>query len=738
MRLGNMQEASHVSLRKALVSGVAAAALLLPTVVLADDTQVETIVVTASKRDESIQNVPIAMSALTGAQLEQINAVRFEDYASTIPSLSYTTERPGETQVTLRGITSGVNQPNATVATYVDDVPFGSSNSDAAGSLLTPDFDTFDLSRIEVLEGPQGTLYGANSLGGLIKYVTNAPELNNFDGKVQLDFGSTETGGIGYGGKLMLNVPIVTDELAVRTVLYRREDGGFIQDVGVGGRNSNTDDFTGGRVELLFQPRADFSIRLNAFIQDIQSDGASTVDVDPRTLQPVYGDLKENRLFQENFEERYNLYNAVVNWDLGFANLTSSSAYSTFKEDSQADISEFYSQLGPAFGFTPSQFAVNEIEPTSVDRWTEELRLASPQNHELEWQLGSFVDGQRTMQNQNIFAYIQPQHSLFAQLAAAQLPASYFEYAFFGNVDYYLTEDIDIQAGLRWGRNQQSFTLGAEGPLVGGNDSSPPASSSESDTTFAVSPRWHITKDAMVYARIASGYRPGGPNDIPPGGQGIVPPVQQSDSVQSYEVGAKTEWLDHRLVVDVSAYHVDWDDVQLTSSVNGFSFGGNGGAALSQGFELHTAYKPVQGLTLGFNGSYTDAYLTKDAPGVGGQTGDALPTVPRWGASASADYTMPLTNDLDGVIGGSFRYVGSRMSDFGLQAGRVRIPAYNVFDLRMGVEDDTVSAMLFVKNLFDERGISTIEDTLAPTPTSPYQATVIQPRTIGLSIIKQF
>jgi outer membrane receptor protein involved in Fe transport len=729
-----------MSLRNALVSG-AAAALLLPPVALADETQVETIVVTANKRDESIQNVPIAMSALTGAQLEQTNAVRFEDYAATIPSLSYTSERPGETQVTLRGITSGVNQPNATVATYVDDVPFGSTNSDAAGSLLTPDFDTFDLSRIEVLEGPQGTLYGASSLGGVIKYVTNAPELNNFDGKAQLDFGSNESGGIGYGGKVMLNVPIVDDQLAIRTVLFRREDGGFIDDVGVGGRNINKDDFTGGRVELLFQPRPDFSVRLNVFIQDIQSDGASTVDVDPKTLQPVYGDLKENRLFQESFEERYNLYNAVVNWDLGFATLTSSSAYSTFKEDSTADLSELYGQFGPAFGVPQNQFAVNETEPTSVDRWTEELRLASPQNHDLEWQLGAYVDGQRTMQNQNIFGYALPQRSLVSELASAQLPASYFEYAFFGDVDYYLTSDIDVQAGLRWSRNDQHFTLGAEGPLVGGNDSSPPAGSTESDTTFAVSPRWHITLDAMVYARIASGYRPGGPNAIPPGGQGVVPPIQQSDTVQSYEVGAKTEWLDHRLVVDVSAYHVDWDDVQLTSTAGGFAFGGNGGAALSQGVELHTVYKPaqVQGLTLGFNGSYTDAYLTKGAPDVGGQTGDALPTVPRWGGSATVDYTMPLSNDLDGVIGGSFRYVDSRMSDFGLQAGRVKIPSYNVFDLRLGVEDDTVSAMLFVKNLFDERGISTIMDALAPPgSTSPYQATVIQPRTIGLSIIKQF
>jgi len=727
----------------ALTSSVASVALLLPLAAIADDTQVETITVTASKRDESLQNVPMSITALTGYQLEQTNAVRFEDYATTIPSLSYTTERPGETQITLRGLTSGATQPNATVATYVDDVPFGSSNTNASGSALTPDFDTFDLARIEVLEGPQGTLYGANSLGGIVKYVTNGPNLTDVEGKVELDQGLVgDSGGYGYGAKAMLNVPIVDDKLAVRTVLYRREDGGFIDDIGVGGKNVNRNDFSGGRVEVLFKPTQSFSVQFNAFIQDIQSYGSSEEDVNPLTLKPIYGDLTQKRLFSEGFEEHYNLYNAVVKWDLGFANLMSSSAYSTFKADATSDLSEFYSQfagqLGPASNAPQNNFGVDEVVPTSVDRWTEEMRLASPSNHELEWQVGTFLDGQRTSQDQNIYGYLVPQHTLLGPLAFAQLPASYFEYAVFGNLDYYITSDFDIAGGVRWGRNSQDFTLGAEGPLVGGNASTPPATSAESDTTFSVSPRWHVTPDAMVYARIASGYRPGGPNDIPPGGAGIVPAEQQSDTVLSYEVGAKTEWLDHSLVVDVSSFYIDWSDVQLTSSVNGISFGGNGGAALSEGLELHTAYRPISALTLGFNGSYTNAYLTKDAPGVGGVTGDRLPTVPRWGSSATADYSMPAFGDFDAVAGGTFRYVGSRMSDFSLQAGRVTVPAYHVFDLRTGIRDDSLSITFFIKNLFDERGISTIGDSLAPTPTSPIQASIIQPRTFGLSLVKNF
>jgi len=724
--------------RVALMSSTASVALLLPMAAIADDTQVETITVTASKRDESIQNVPLSITALTGYQLEQTNAVRFEDYATTIPSLSYTSERPGETQITLRGITSGVDQPNATVATYVDDVPFGSSNTNASGSLLTPDFDTFDLNRLEVLEGPQGTLYGANSLGGIVKYVTNAPNLHDFEGKGELDQGGVDGGGYGYGAKAMLNVPIIDDKLAVRGVLYRREDGGFIDDIGVGGKDANRNDFTGGRVEVLYKPTQDFSIQFNVFIQDIKSYGSSVEDVNPLTLQPIYGDLTQKRLFSEGFNERYNLYNAVVKWDLGFANLMSSSAYSTFKADSTSDLTEAYGQLAPLLGVPQSSFGVDEVVPTSVDRWTEEIRLASPTNHQLEWQVGTFLDGQRTMQNQNIYGYLVPQHTLVAPLAFAQLPASYFEYAVFGNLDYYITPEFDVAAGLRWGRNSQDFTLGAEGLLVGGNASTPPATSAESDTTFSVSPRWHVTPDAMVYTRIASGYRPGGPNDIPPGGAGIVPAEQKSDSVISYEVGAKTEWLDHRLVVDVSSFYIDWQDVQLTSAVNGFSFGGNGGAAVSEGFELHSAYRPISGLTLGLNASYTNAYLSKDAPGVGGVSGDRLPTVPRWGTSATADYSQPAFGDFDAVAGGTFRYVGSRMSDFSLQAGRVKVPSYDVFDLRMGIRDDSLSIMFFVKNLFDERGISTIEDSLAITPTSPIQASVIQPRTFGLSVVKQF
>jgi iron complex outermembrane recepter protein len=728
----------RLKLGGAVLSGMVTAAVLAPIAVHADETQVETIVVTASKRSEAIQDVPIAMSALTGDQLEQTNAVRFEDYAATIPSLSYTSERPGATQLTLRGITSGIEQSNATVATYVDDVPFGSSNSNASGNLLTPDFDTFDLARIEVLEGPQGTVYGANALGGLLKYVTNAPNLHEVEGKVEVDLGDTDTGGFGYGTKAMLNLPIIDDKLAIRTVLYRREDGGFIDDVGVGGKNANTNDFTGGRVALLFQPTQDFSVRLNVFIQDIKSYDSSEEDIDPATLQPINGDLTRDTLFAEGFTERYNLYNAVLNWDLGFANLTSSTSYSTFKADASRDLSEFYSQFGPLLGVPQTNFGVQELVPTSVDRWTEEIRLTSPANHQFEWQLGSFLDSERTNQLQNVYGWLLPQRIVLTPLFNATLPERYFEYAFFGDADYYITPDIDIAAGLRWSRNDQHFTLGAEGLLVGGDDSSPPTMSSESDTTFSVSPRWHITPDAMVYARVASGYRPGGPNSIPPGGAGIVPAVQASDTVLSYEVGTKTDWLDHRLTLDLSAYYIDWSDVQLTSVVDGFGFGGNGGAAKSEGLELQATYRPLSGLNLGVTGSYTNAVLTKDAPGVGGLSGDRLPTVPRWGTSATADYSHPLFGDYDGVVGGTLRYVGSRLSDFSLTGERVTVPAYDVVDLRLGIQDETRSVMFYVKNLFDERGFSTIDDSLAPTSNSPYQATVIQPLTFGLSFIQRF
>jgi outer membrane receptor protein involved in Fe transport len=479
-------------------------------------------------------------------------------------------------------------------------------------------------------------------------------------------------------------------------------------------------------------------VRFNVFLQDIKSYGSSEEDINPATLQPINGDLTRNTVFPESFTERYNLYNAVVNWDLGFANLTSSTSYSTFKAAATIDLSEFYNQYGPYFGVPQANFGVEEVVPTSVDRWTEEIRLTSPADHQFEWQLGSFLDSERTDQIQNVYGWLLPQRTLLEPLFNATLPERYFEYAFFGDVDYYFTPDIDLAAGLRWSRNDQHFTAGVEGVLAGGDDSSPPTLSAQSDTTFSVSPRWHITPDAMVYVRVASGYRPGGPNAIPPDAAGSVSAVQKSDTVLSYEVGTKTDWLDHRLTLDLSAFYVDWSDVQLTSVVNGFGFGANGGAAESEGLELQAAYRPLSGLTLGVTGSYTNAILTKDAPGVGGLAGDRLPTVPRWGTSATVDYTHTLFGDYDGVVGASLRYVGSRMSDFSLTGERVLVPAYDVVDLRLGIEDETRSVTFYVKNLFDERGFSTISDTLAPTPGSPYQATVIQPLTFGLSFIQRF
>src|ERR1700730_3046944 len=288
-----------------------------------------TIIVTAEKREEKLKDVPMSITALGGGELDKLQYRDFSDYAAMVPGLSLTSSQPGLTRLTLRGQNSG--GVGSTVAVYMDESPFGSSNALLNGSIISGDFDTWDLQRIEVLRGPQGTLYGANSEGGLLKFVTTAPVLGRFAGEVEASGESVAHGGKGGDIRAVVNLPL-GDKVALRVGGFDQDVAGYIADPLSGKTEVNDGHKHGGRVSLLAEPIDTLSIRLTATTQEAKYNGTPSVDANPVSLQPVHGDLTQERYLAEPSSFKYANYNATIDWNAGPLSVLSTTSYSLLNQ----------------------------------------------------------------------------------------------------------------------------------------------------------------------------------------------------------------------------------------------------------------------------------------------------------------------------------------------------------------------------------------------------------------------
>ncbi len=686
-------------------------------------TTVGDVVVTANKRAEKLKDVAQAVTSISGNALSLQQAVHFEDYVTLVPGFNLVSAQPGQSRLVLDGVNTG--GVSATVATYVDETPYGSATGLANGGVLAPDLDTFDINRVEVLRGPQGTLYGASSLGGVLKFITNAPDPNHFAAKVEVDGENTDHGGDGGSVKAMVNLPI-SDKIAVRASGFYTDEAGYIDDPLRGAKNINDTRFDGGRIGVYLHPTEKLTIRLTAAAQNINSNGDSVEDLNPATLQPLYGQLTQSRTFAQPNDIAYRVYNATADYDFGFADLLSSTSYGTLHQSTDEDATALF---GIPAGIE------QELEQ---QKFTQEVRLTSkPQ--QLEWLVGGFFTRERNELNQDL-GEVDPAHPpQFAVdgLEFVTLDSVYSEYAVFGNLDYHFTDRFDLSVGGRYSENRQSAGQVTSGLLVGPAFNEP-GSSSEGVFTFAVAPKYKINDDVTVYARVSKGYRPGGPNVLSPGAPNTVPRSFQSDSLIDYQAGVKADLLDKTVSVDASVFYIDWSRIQLLADVANFGVNVNGGKAKSDGVEGTISYAPLRGLNLSANAAYTDATLESDT-GVllGGVKGDPLPYSAKWTWALNADYTRAIMNDAHGFIGGSLRYVGDRKADFDPNIGQVPLPSYVSLDLHLGVDWKNYRVELYGKNLNDARGILSLTG-FGATPNGAVMAGVERPRTIGLSLSAKY
>jgi iron complex outermembrane receptor protein len=737
---------------------------------VADDT---TIIVTAQRRSQALIQVPQSVSVVGGETLERQQATSFQDYAQLIPGLNITQENPGESRVILRGINTG--SVASTVSVYVDETPFGSSGSLSNGGVLAGDFDTFDVARIEVLRGPQGTLYGANALGGTLKFITALPDPHRFQLRGQAGVAFVEGGGTDYSGNGVVNVPL-GDTLAFRASGFYRRNAGYVDTVGRTGSDVNRADSYGGRAQLLFEPTSNFSVRLMAIAQDIHANSPSTYAVDPVTLRPINplkGSASADPLRFEKIPEmndvNYRLYSGTVNWNFDVATLTSSTSYSTLNQNQLSDISNTGNRntanalYAPAAPGTIGLAFENDIDQT---KFTQEVRLASPDSSRFEWLLGAYYTKETALLFQRFLpftlatqAFIPRTLTLgantFPEFVVLTLNSNYEEIAGFASLTWHLTDHFDITAGGRYSHNSQRSTqvtaILAPPSTINGR-------SSESVFTWSIAPRLEITDHAALYARVAKGYRPGGPNAVPPNAPAGFPTSFVADTLVSYELGVRGETEDRMFGFDASVFHLDWNDILIntvfTDPATGTQFGanGNGRRARVTGAEGTFTLRPLRGLTGILNLAWTDAKLRDDttpAPGIlnltGGLAGDLLPYTPRIQASLSTDYEWTLGNSARAYVGGNVRIVGDEPAAFNATyratfKRRLTLDGYTTVDLRAGVDLGRVSISAFARNITNSHGLvnagypTTIPAVVGGNAVPFATASSIRPRTIGMTL----
>lgn len=703
---------------------VATASMLPMTAAYAQDANDDEIVVTAQKREERLRDVPQSVTAITGEDLEILQANDFDDYAGHVPGLQVTGGQPGNSRVTLRGLNTG--GVASTVGVYVDETPFGSSTSLVNAAALALDLDPYDVARVEVLRGPQGTLYGANTLGGIIKFVTTAPDPGAFSARAGGAVETTEGGDTSWSTRAMVNIPL-GDQAALRVSGLRRSEGGYIDDPSRGVEDVNGTETAGWRASFLLNATDDLTIRLSAQSQDIESDNTESVAY-YRSLQPVAGDTDQFSPFDVSSDVTYRILNATVDWELGWASLVSSTSYS--------ELEQFHLEDGTlAFG-TPSYL----VESIPQDKFTQEVRLASNGDGPLEWLIGGFYSRENGLLDQAIFLGTPPPGT-FSGLTAS-IDSEYTESAIFGGVTYHFSPQFDIAIGARYAENEQSMRQGGTAVSNGTQNSSDDA------ITYSIAPRWRVNDRTMIYARLATGYRPGGPNIF--GVPTIIPPTFDPDETTNYEVGVRTDLIEGLLSVDATVYHIAWSDIQLLVFDGSVAGNANGGGAESQGLEWAVTLTPTDALTVAWTGAYTDAQLTDntDPIVVGGADGDPLPYAPDWATTLDVSYEWAVGGNANAHVGGAWRYVGEQSNGFPGVSGflnsqpQLALPSYNILDLRAGIDFDTFSLQLFAKNVTDERAITQfggVGDTLPDVTLSPNGAAVlVRPRTIGISVSANF
>jgi outer membrane receptor protein involved in Fe transport len=733
--------------------------------------QLQEIIVTAQKRAERIQDIPISVTAISGADLQAQGISGLEDATRGIPGVAQTSAGPGQTQYTIRGLSSS-GPAVSTVGFYLDDVPMTAPSSAENGHVVV-DPDLYDLNRVEVLRGPQGTLYGSGSMGGTIKIVTNQADLDKFSFSAKVD-GSTTSGG-GRNGDIngMINIPIVDGKLALRIVGTDQRTSGWIDRVVLTDfplpsgsqcapfvgctrgnvlagpvladyHNVNDEDLKSIRASVRLQATEEFSVALGAFYQTISQGGLNYFDNPPGTLAHY-----EPFDIAEPFADTFRLYNLVLDYDSAAVDVTSATSYWTRLQSQIQDTSE---TIQSAFGFPTFDVAgggVGAVAWNALDRtkqFSQEIRLTSKDSGAWRWLVGGFYSDYDFAENQfsNADGFV-PQFgssNVFNALFANNMKQK----ALFGETSYKFATGLKATLGLRWYSYTQAGKTTDSGIAVGVDT---PVTTVVNAKNSGVNPKFTLSyegvQDLLLYTTAAKGFRPGAGNgaipvsgpdsclsDLQALGKNASPSQYGPDSVWNYEIGEKANLWDKRLTVNSAIYYERWTKVQQGIVLPcGFGFIDNVGTNTVRGAELEIEAKLSPSWTVQQSAGYTHGTISSTVPGSGLASGEKLLNVPTYTANTAVVYTRPINDRYSIVARASNTLVGpSEDLTFFLN----KLPGYDIAHFRVGVTQANWSAFLFVDNVANKHAFLSNTTNYALNIPSLNRVATNQPRTIGLTL----
>jgi iron complex outermembrane recepter protein len=726
--------------------------------VSADSRALEEVIVTAQRREQGVQDVANSLQVITGDQIDRLGQVEFEDYISTISGVGFSKSGEGSNRIGLRGISSftenryGVTDSVPTVGLYLDEIPLA-----GAGSL--PDLALFDLARIEVLKGPQGTLYGEGAMGGAIRMITKAPELNAFSGKTEATLSSTEHGGLNYQARGMVNLPLAQDRVAMRIVGSYRDDSGFIDNVTTGEKDLNRLRQWSVRALVHAQVTDNFTVDLFHLHDDQRLDGLNRQTLG---LDDFKTDLHEN----EYSDNTVDISALTLRYDFGFAALSSVSSYfkteRNFSSRFPIGLDGFLPFLGlPAVGSVSESLGF-EDRPES---FTQEVRLVSQGEQRVDWVAGAFYrDRDRHIcapadvpaaEDANVLLNAAGLGTLAfpATTTACDIPPpsgldvlerrtreTFEQIALYAESNIALTDRWELTVGARWFDEEVGVAdqILYFGPLAAFSPPQLSSTVSSSDVLFKGGLSWAASDNHLIYVNASQGFRSGAPN-LNSGFLGGQFPQYESDSLWNYELGTKSTWLDGRLVTNAAVYFLDWSDIQaarfifspiLNRPVTVFA---NAGSAKIRGLDLQLTARPTAALELGASVNLQDSEFTKVEADTRITQGSSVPNAPELTAYAYAQYSRPMAQ------GSVFVRVDHRFVDEQTQLpvsdlfDPRLLPSYSVSNVYAGYRADRWYLTAFVNNVADERAYLGL-DALAGGTTIPDTAALIQPRTIGMTV----
>ncbi len=738
--------------------------------------ELEEIVVTATKRESGVQEIPMSIAAISGDSLARSGIVDFTDIATSVPSVSFRSSGPGRTKLNIRGISAATGVA-PTVSFYLDEMPIQTISSGSTTSFAQTIIDPkmFDLERVEVLRGPQGTLYGSSSMGGTIRLITRQPVIGEFESSIGTDISSTTGGGTNFRLNGMVNAPL-SDSVTLRVVASYTDNDGYFDRISSGtgtapagdvfATDVNTEETISVRAALRWQINENAYIQPSVFTQTTEMDGKPNFD----------GPITDSVQFApydtaEPFDDEFTMSNLTYVHDFGAMSLLASFSKIDREFRNLEDITDVGALFGDPNPLLGSAFSNEFVE---LDDETIEVRLTSSSDSDWQWLVGYY---RKDAVADAGYRMDEGWDALFMNgLANTQKLQEYEEDAFFGELTYHLSDSFSITAGLR----SLDYDFHSKEENWGGvftSDSDRSGANvrdellSDSDTNVKLAVTYRFGDGNQVYVSGSNGSRPGGINRVIPRSDDPLEPIGFAcnqdlialgiddpgayigDEVTSTEFGWKLMFKDS-VRLNGAVYNVKWDDIQqlvLTSGTCGNNFTGNIGEAKSTGLELELTAAISDNLTLSAGLGYVDAQFEETVLSPDGvvivERGDLLVDVPEITFNVAFDYTIPASRGEYYVLG-NLNYVDETLevpgqpdddlTGNGIDSGNVRSD-YTVVDLRAGyISESGWDLSLYVDNATDEEAVYGYNDAIAFAFPGSDPTVRNRPRTVGVSLLYNF